>query len=331
MPTVLITGAAGFIGMHTTLRFLYNKWDVIGIDDLNDYYSVKLKQDRLRILETSKRYSTFRFFKKSLLDDDLFDLLNDYNFDAVIHLAAQAGVRYSIENPFTYQKTNIEGFLRIIDYVKERKIGKFIYASSSSVYGKTDEQPLKESADCSNPESFYAATKLSNELMASAYFNTHGLSSIGLRFFTVYGPWGRPDMAPMLFLNATRNKEAIKVFNFGNQSRDFTYIDDIVEAIYRIINKSENVVNGPLVFNIGNGKPVNLMDFIRIIEKESGVFLKKELVPAQPGDVEKTYADVSKLEGYIGCFSKTSIESGIVSLVRWFNEYYGIERNSPNS
>ena len=321
MPRVLITGAAGFIGMHTSIRFLQEGWDVVGLDNMNDYYSVSLKRDRLKeISSVSKDFGqSFKMFQADL-NSEVWKDLRSFAFEAVIHLAAQAGVRYSIENPQAYLESNVLGFQRVLDFVKTTKVQRFVFASSSSVYGTTSVEPFKETESCNDPESYYAATKKMNELMAKSYFKVHQISSIGLRFFTVYGPWGRPDMAPMLFADAALNNKPIKVFNYGNQSRDFTYIDDIVEGIYRIINLS-SFPKGARICNIGNGTPVQLLQFIKFIEKATSVKLKKQFMDAQKGDVVDTYADTSSLKKLTGYVPKVKLEMGIRRFVEWYVDY----------
>ena len=322
MPRVLITGAAGFIGMHTAIRFLKEGWEVVGLDNLNDYYSVSLKRDRLNEISNaaSKLESTFTMFEQDL-NSSVWKDLEPIDFDAIVHLAAQAGVRYSIENPRAYLESNILGFQAVLEFVSEKGIERFLYASSSSVYGKNSLQPFSEKAPCNSPESYYASTKRANELMAKSYFHTEGLSSIGLRFFTVYGPWGRPDMAPMLFAKAGAENQTIKVFNHGKQERDFTYVDDIVEGIFRL-STIENFPHQSLVCNIGNGSPVGLMDFISTLEKSIGKELKKEYVDAQKGDVESTYADTSLLESLVDYKAKVGLEKGIPLFMDWYRSYF---------
>jgi len=321
MPRVLITGAAGFIGMHTSIRFLQNGWEVVGLDNLNDYYSVALKRDRVKEIESISRKfgQLFRMFEADL-NSEVWNELKSFDFQAIVHLAAQAGVRYSIENPKAYLESNVLGFQKVLDYVKETQVKRFVYASSSSVYGKDSKQPFNENEACNNPESYYAATKKMNEHMAKSYFNTHNVSSIGLRFFTVYGPWGRPDMAPMLFTKAAYDNEPIKVYNHGNQSRDFTYIDDIVDGIFSIIAMAE-FPKFAEVCNIGNGSPVGLINFIEQIEANTSSILKKDFVDAQKGDVAQTYADTTKLFNLTGYKPKTSLETGIEKFINWYKAY----------
>jgi UDP-glucuronate 4-epimerase len=321
MPRVLITGAAGFIGMHTSIRFLKEGWDVVGLDNLNDYYSVSLKRNRLKEISKvgSRLGCTFQMFETDI-NSSVWNDLESVDFDAIVHLAAQAGVRYSIENPRAYLESNVFGFQKVLDYVKKTQVKRFVYASSSSVYGKDSKQPFNENEACNNPESYYAATKKMNEHMAKSYFNTHNVSSIGLRFFTVYGPWGRPDMAPMLFTKAAYDNEPIKVYNYGNQSRDFTYIDDIVEGIFSLIAMVE-FPKFAEVCNIGNGSPVGLMNFIEQIEANTSSILKKDFVDAQKGDVAQTYADTTKLFKLTGYKPKTSLETGIEKFINWYKVY----------
>ena len=324
MPRVLITGAAGFIGMHTSIRFLKEGWDVIGLDNLNDYYSVNLKEDRLKeIKKSSEEFDKEFLFYQEDLNSDIWDELNSVKIDSLVHLAAQAGVRYSIENPRAYLESNILGFQKVIEFVLRKNIDRFLYASSSSVYGKNSKQPFSESEPCNSPESYYAATKRANELMAYSYSKTQGLKSIGLRFFTVYGPWGRPDMAPMLFAHAAFKKNTIDVFNYGKQKRDFTYVDDIIEGIYSLVIK-DNYESDYLLMNIGNGSPVGLLDFISTIEKYSCP-IDKKMVAAQMGDVEVTYADTSLLSKTVGYKSKYNLDTGIQIFMNWFKNYFNYE------
>ncbi len=325
MARVLITGAAGFIGMHTSIRFLKEGWDVIGLDNFNEYYDVKLKRDRVENVKTFARCKTFSKFKllKADLNSSVWDELEKIKFDAVVHLAAQAGVRYSLENPDAYLKSNVLGFQRVLEFIKNCEIQRFVYASSSSVYGQSSKQPFHEDEDCNDPESYYAATKKMNELMAKSYYNTYNLSSIGLRFFTVYGPWGRPDMAPMLFTKAAFSNEQIKVFNYGNQRRDFTYIDDIVEGVLQLILMTKFPFKAEIC-NIGNGSPIGLMDFIGQIENVTSLKLKKDFVMAQKGEVSETYADTSKLFELTGYKPKICLNDGIKNFIAWYKNYYKI-------
>lgn len=322
MPRVLITGAAGFIGMHTAIRFIQDGWDVIGLDNFNEYYSIDLKKDRCEeIVKVAKKEGlSFSMYYEDLNSQVWNELLN-IRIDAFIHLAAQAGVRYSIENPRAYLDSNILGFQSVLEFVKAKKIKKFIYASSSSVYGKNSKQPFTESQLCNTPESYYAATKKANELMAYSYFKTEKVCSIGLRFFTVYGPWGRPDMAPMLFMNAAMKNDEINIFNFGKQKRDFTYVKDIVESIYKLIIEVE--FTACEVLNIGNGKPIGLESFIDLIERFAGVKIKRKYVEAQKGDVTETFANINLLREKINYVPQTKLEDGLESFVSWYKSYYG--------
>jgi UDP-glucuronate 4-epimerase len=322
MPRVLITGAAGFIGMHTSIRFLNSGWEVIGLDNINDYYSVVLKRNRLKEISrvSAELGRTFKICEADL-NSTIWQELDSIEFDAVVHLAAQAGVRYSIENPRAYLESNVLGFQSVVEFVEKHSISRFVYASSSSVYGKSSVQPFTETESCDQPESYYAATKKSNELMAQSYYKTKGISSIGLRFFTVYGPWGRPDMAPFLFAKAAFKREPIKVFNYGNQKRDFTYVGDIVEGIFISIEGFDKV-NGAEIFNIGYGAPTGLMDFISAIESATGRKLEKSLVEAQLGDVEVTYANTQKLQFTFGYSPKVGLEEGVSNFIEWFKSYH---------
>jgi UDP-glucuronate 4-epimerase len=324
MPRVLITGAAGFIGMHTTIKFLREGWEVFGLDNMNDYYSVELKRKRIKeiryVSEQSKIY--FRFFEEDL-NSSVWNSFSDYRFDALIHLAAQAGVRYSLENPGAYLQSNILGFQKVMEFVEKQKIERFVYASSSSVYGKSSKQPFSEQEACNKPESYYAATKISNELMAYSYFKTKGVHSVGLRFFTVYGPWGRPDMAPYIFAEAAFCERPIKVFNHGNQKRDFTFIDDIVEGIFLSVSKF-NCVNGAEVFNIGYGSPTGLKEFINEIENATNRTLSKRYLDAQLGDVEVTFANTNKFAEYFGYRPKFDLNEGVEKFISWYKIYHNL-------
>ena len=330
MKAILVTGCAGFIGFHVTKALLENGKRVIGIDSLNDYYDVQLKIDRLREIGIDFKVSNstsplsienFDFYHADISEPLTWELLSNFKIDGIIHLAAQAGVRYSLENPMAYLKSNIIGFQRVIDFALMVN-GPFIYASSSSVYGLNSKQPFLETESCNNPESFYAATKKSNEMVASSYFSTKGLKSVGLRFFTVYGPWGRPDMAPMLFAKAANGNGEIKVFNGGNQSRDFTYIEDIVEGIFAVFSKFHEKINGAEVLNIGRGEPVSLIDFINLVEMNFGTKFNKILMPKQPGDVNVTYASTLKLQELFGYEPNVTLENGISKFANWYKSYY---------
>ncbi|WP_340106947.1 NAD-dependent epimerase/dehydratase family protein [Rhodohalobacter sp. 8-1] len=343
MKKILVTGAAGFIGYHLSQRLVREGFHVTSLDNLNDYYSTDLKYARLRELgisgasENSVHYGkpvesdgndTFRFLKADLSDRETIEgLFRDTDFDAVINLAAQAGVRYSLENPHAYTSSNVEGFLNILEGCRSRNVEHLIYASSSSVYGADAEIPFNTADRVDTPVSLYAATKLANEHMAYTYSHLYGIPSTGLRFFTVYGPWGRPDMAYFKFANLMRSGKPIDVYNEGDMSRDFTYVDDIVESIFRLIprppkaSEDENGVANRL-FNIGNGSPVNLLEFIQILEKHMDVTAQKNMMPMQPGDVERTWADVTDLFDYIDYRPKVNIEEGIERFMEWYKEYY---------
>lgn len=324
MPRLLITGSAGFIGMHTAIRFLNEGWDVIGLDNMNDYYSVGLKRSRVKEIRDVAKYELREFtLFESDLNSVIWDTLKKVKFDAVIHLAAQAGVRYSLEKPRAYLESNVLGFQSVIEFVKEQSIDCFVYASSSSVYGKSSKQPFCETEACNQPESYYAATKKSNELMAQSYYKTARVHSIGLRFFTVYGPWGRPDMAPFLFANAAFKDQTIKVFNHGRQKRDFTFIDDIVEGLYLSVENFHNV-QGAEVFNLGFGSPVGLMEFITEIESATNKVLIKSFVDAQLGDVEITYADTKKFASTFNYSPKIGIAEGVSKFIDWYKSYYDL-------
>ncbi len=347
--TILITGGAGFIGFHLIQKLLNEGFVVIGLDSINNYYDINLKYDRLKLLgfskeqieygkiSTSSKTSLSSFIKLNLEDrSGLESLFKSHQIDFVCNLAAQAGVRYSITNPHTYIESNIVGFVNLIECCRYFTIEHFIYASSSSVYGLNKKMPLSTNDPVDHPISLYAATKKSNELMAHTYSHLYDLPTTGLRFFTVYGPWGRPDMALFLFTDAILNNRPINVFNKGDMLRDFTYIDDIVEGLYRVINKkptgNENwnaetgnisVSTAPYkVYNIGNSNPVRLMDFISAIEESLHKKAEINFLPMQPGDVKMTFADVSDLEEDLNYKPNTSIRSGIDSFVSWYKSYY---------
>jgi len=327
---LLVTGTAGFIGFFTANRLLKNNNYIVGIDSINDYYDQRLKNARLyetgvdpNIIEYNKEvrsatYPGYRFIKLNLEDKEaLSRLFEKEHFDKVCHLAAQAGVRYSIENPESYINSNLVGFANLLECCRHYGVKHLIYASSSSVYGANEKVPYSEIDRVDNPISLYAATKKANELMANVYARLYGISTTGLRFFTVYGPWGRPDMAPFLFAKAISCEEPIKVFNNGNLSRDFTYIDDIVEGLTKVIdNHPEDPENR--IYNIGCSHPVTLMEFIETLEKVIGKKAKKVFLPMQPGDVYQTYADTLKLERDFGYKPSTSLEKGISEFIQWY-------------
>lgn len=336
MPeTTLVTGSAGFIGCHTVLKLLSQGNRVVGLDNLNDYYDPGLKQARLKMLEGKEGYT---HVEGNIEDRDLVaDLFNTHGFTNVVHLAAQAGVRYSIENPFAYIDSNINGFITILEGCRHHKVEHLVYASSSSVYGLNALMPFSESHGVNHPVSLYAATKKSNELMAHCYSQLYALPTTGLRFFTVYGPWGRPDMALFLFTRAILEGEPIKVFNHGKMKRDFTYVDDIVEGVTRVLRKpaavdpkwdahdpAPNTSSCPYtVYNIGNHTPVELGTFITVLEAKLGIEAKKEMLPMQPGDVPSTTADVRNLFEAVGYTPSTPVEEGIANFVDWYRSYYG--------
>jgi len=333
---VLLTGAAGFIGYHTAQRLLDRGDTVVGVDNLNAYYSVDLKRDRVAQLLMAER---FTFYEQDLEDTArMEDLFRREAFDCVINLAAQAGVRYSLENPRAYISANINGFMNVLEGCRHAKTPQLIYASSSSVYGLNTKMPFSVNDNVDHPVSLYAATKKANELMAHTYAHLYGLPTTGLRFFTVYGPWGRPDMALFLFTRAILAGEPIKVFNDGQMRRDFTYIDDIVEGIVRLTDKPatanetwDSAAPDPgssrapyRLFNIGNNNPVPLMDFIGAIEEALGKEAQKEFLPLQAGDVPATYADIDALADYVGYRPGTPIDEGIRQFITWYRTYYGV-------
>lgn len=321
---ILVTGCAGFIGFHLCQRLIKEGYDVIGIDNLNTYYDVKLKKARLEILKKSALFS----FKKLDITNEkaIYRLFKKYQFHKVFHLAAQAGVRYSLINPRAYIDANINGFLNILEACKENKTQHLIYASSSSVYGGNKEVPFSVKQNVDHPVSLYAATKKANELMAYTYSHLYHLPTTGLRFFTVYGPWGRPDMALFLFADAILHDRPIKVFNYGKMKRDFTYIDDIIESLFRLIDKPSQEEVPYKVYNIGNGQPVDLEKFIEVIENKIGKKSKKDYKPLQPGDVPTTYADCKELIDTIHFCPGTSIEFGVNKFLEWYESYYKVSK-----
>tara|TARA_R110002072_G_scaffold1989_3_gene16455 strand:+ start:18446 stop:19417 length:972 start_codon:yes stop_codon:yes gene_type:complete len=320
---ILVTGAAGFIGMHTAQKLLQNGHEVVGIDNLNSYYPVSLKEDRLNIL---KRHEKFQFERIDISDLAFLQTkLKDHHFDAIIHLAAQAGVRYSFENPQSYISSNLQGFFNIIEFCRHQEIKNFVFASSSSVYGNREDVPFKESDRTVNPVSLYASTKICNEAMSYNYAYNHNITCVGLRFFTVYGPWGRPDMAPLKFLDKISKGETIDIYSDGNLLRDYTYIDDITEGIFNLFKWSLEQKEGTHeIFNIGSNKPYSVLEFVENLEKASGFQANKKFVPFQPGDVQKTYASVDKLIEATGYSPKTSLSDGLKELSNWFKDYYSL-------
>lgn len=333
---ILVTGCAGFIGFHLTRRLLNEGHTVVGIDNLNDYYSPALKAARMLMLGidvaatdhgTDIGCGAFTFIKADIADDSLYaDRLNGRTFDAVCHLAAQAGVRYSIDNPRAYISSNITGFFNMLEYCRRNPSGRFVFASSSSVYGNSAAIPYREEGCTDRPVSLYGATKKADEVMAYSYSSLYGIETVGLRFFTVYGPWGRPDMAPFIFTRAILEGTPIDVFNNGEMTRDFTYIDDIMEGICAVLLREPAVdKNDYHIYNIGNSNPVNLNDFIALIERLSGRAAVVRRLPMQPGDVRATWADTSRLRADYGYAPSTPLETGLRAFVEWFREYYGIQ------
>lgn len=346
---ILVTGAAGFIGFHLTKRLISEGYQVVGLDNINDYYSPELKYDRLKelgiiresVIENtvveSHSDKNLSFIKADLENKTIIEnLFEEEDFDVVVNLAAQAGVRYSLEDPHTYIDSNITGFLNILEAARHHSLGHLIYASSSSVYGANTSMPFSTKDNVDHPMSLYAASKKANELMAHTYSNLFNIPTTGLRFFTVYGPWGRPDMALFLFTEAIINNKPIDVYNFGNMERDFTYIEDIVEGIHRLIPKppsSNSRWTGQApdpstsfapyqIFNIGNSRPVRLMDFIEEIEHQLGFKAEKNMLPMQPGDVAKTWADVDDLFNHIDFHPQVGYKKGITKFIDWYTKYY---------
>ena len=335
---ILVTGAAGFIGMHTSERLLARGDEVVGVDNLNDYYDVRLKEARLARLQGKPG---FRFHKLSVEDrEGMAKLFADEMPQRVIHLAAQAGVRYSLVNPHAYIDANLQGFMNILEGCRHNSVEHLAYASSSSVYGGNTSMPFSEHDNIDHPVSLYAATKKANELMAHTYSHLFRLPTTGLRFFTVYGPWGRPDMALFLFTKAMLEGRAIDVFNNGQMVRDFTYIDDIVEGVIRVCDKpaapspvfdpsapDPGTSNAPYrVFNIGNSRPTPLMDYIRALEKSLGIEAKKNFLPMQPGDVPATNADTRELDAWVGFKPGTPVEEGVARFVDWYTRHHNVVR-----
>lgn len=335
--TILVTGAAGFIGYHLSLRLLNSGLEVIGLDSMNDYYDVRLKEDRLRRLQA---HDKFQWVRQDLIDHAALEtLFASSDISVVVHLAAQAGVRYSLVNPRAYVDSNVAGFLNMLEAARKHRVNHFIYASSSSVYGANVKMPFSVHDPVDHPVSLYAATKKANELIAHTYSHLYGLPTTGLRFFTVYGPWGRPDMAYFSFTKQIAEGKPITVYNEGKMMRDFTYIDDIVEGIVRLLDKppvaneewdrtnpDPSTSYAPyVVYNIGNNQPVELMKFIRTIEDCLGRQAIIDYKPMQPGDVQATYADIDELQRAVGFRPSTTIEEGIRKFTDWYKSYYGEE------
>ena len=337
--SILITGSAGFIGFHLCKKLLESGHNVIGVDNLNNYYDINLKiarNEQLNKITFNKKYN-FKFFKLDIKNkDELEKIFRNFDIHTVVNLAAQAGVRYSIKNPYAYINSNLSGYGNILEMSRNYHVKHFVYASSSSVYGGNKKMPFSEEDSVDHPVSLYAATKKANELMAHTYSHLYNLPTTGLRFFTVYGPWGRPDMALFLFTKSILEKKPIKIFNHGNMTRDFTYIDDIIESIFRVIKKiPKNNENFNMkypssssswapykIFNIGNSKPTLLMDFITAIENNLGIEAKKDFCDMQPGDVTCTSADTSKLEKWINFKPNTSVNKGIKEFINWYKDFY---------
>ncbi len=329
---VLVTGCAGFIGSHVSKKLLAQNITVIGIDILNDYYDVQLKKDRLKQL----KHDNFTFIKEDIANKDEIDaIFKQFKITHVINLAAQAGVRYSIDNPWAYLHSNLTGFLSILEACRHNSVKHLVYASSSSVYGGNNALPFNEEDSVDHPLSFYAATKKSNEMMAHSYSHLYKIPSTGLRFFTVYGPWGRPDMSPILFADKIYKGEQINVFNYGNHTRDFTYIDDIVQGVVRIVtqiprahatknaNATPNSSSAPFkIYNIGNNQPIKLLDYIHTLEKSIGKKAKIKLLPLQKGDVLDTLANVDDLMAAVGFSPNTDLQTGIHHFIKWYEDYY---------
>jgi len=334
---ILVTGAAGFIGYHLCEALIKQGHKVIGLDNINDYYDVTLKYARLQelgikkeaatvfteISQSTQHGSNMQFIRLNLEDrEELPKLFKTFNFDMVCNLAAQGGVRYSIENPEAYIDSNVTGFLNILECCRHHNVKRLVYASSSSVYGNSDKIPFTETANVDQPISLYAATKKSNELMAHTYSHLYNIETIGLRFFTVYGPWGRPDMAMFLFTDATINNIPIKVFNNGNLSRDFTYIDDIIQGVVNTLLKDSKNDSLYKLYNIGNGRPVQLLDFIESLEKVLDIAAIKNMLPMQGGDVHQTFADTSSLKHDYNYKPQIAVDKGIQAFVSWYKGFY---------
>ncbi|WP_223517326.1 NAD-dependent epimerase [Pseudomonas sp. GL-B-19] len=322
--TVLVTGAAGFIGFHTVKRLCQQGLEVVGIDNLNDYYSVELKQARLNEL---KSLPGFRFQKLDIVDKPaLMALFKEHAFTEVVHLAAQAGVRYSLDNPDVYAQSNLVGFLNVLEACRHYRPEHLIYASSSSVYGTNSKMPFSVEDAVDHPVSLYAASKRANEMLAHSYSHLYGIRASGLRFFTVYGPWGRPDMALFKFTKAILNGEPIDIYNHGEMARDFTYVDDIVESIARLREKppipGSDGEAANRIFNIGRGEPVPLLAFVDCLEKVLGIKARRNYLPLQAGDVIKTWADVSALADWVDFHPRVTVETGVAEFVKWYRHFY---------
>lgn len=334
---ILVTGAAGFIGYHLCEKLIAEGYEIVGLDNINDYYDVNLKYGRLNELgiqkdqvewnkvTESKKHKNFKFIQLNLEDKSEVDtLFKSQQFDLVCNLAAQAGVRYSLEKPFKYVDSNVTGFLSILEGCRNYGVKKLIYASSSSVYGLNEKIPFSVQDNVDHPISLYAATKKANELMAHTYSHLFDIKTIGLRFFTVYGSWGRPDMAMFLFTDAILNNKPIQVFNQGNLSRDFTYVDDIAGGMLSIVDafNKDSIQTKYKLYNIGNSKPVKLLDFIESLERATGITATKEMLPMQPGDVEKTWADTQELARDFNYKPNSDIDFGVAEFVKWYKDYY---------
>ena len=316
--TILVTGAAGFIGFHVAKRLLERGDAVVGVDNLNPYYDVQMKEGRLAIL---RNFGRFSFYREDIQNFDAMQRIFQKHEPGVIcNLAAQAGVRYSLKDPFSYQKSNLEGFLNLLELARAQGVENFVYASSSSVYGNNKKMPFSVEDRVDTPVSLYAATKKANELMAHAYSHLYGIPCTGLRYFTVYGPWGRPDMALFLFTDAILNNRSINVYNYGKMRRDFTYIDDIADGTLAALDRPVLYE----IFNLGNSNSVELMDFIGALEEELGKKAEKNMMPIQPGDVPETSADIEKTRKLLGFSPKTPVKVGIRNFVAWYREYFKV-------
>jgi UDP-glucuronate 4-epimerase len=317
--TTLVTGAAGFIGFYVSKALLERAEAVIGIDNLSPYYDVSLKKDRVEQIKSNPR---FTFYHEDISDIDILrGIFSEHRIDRICNLAAQAGVRYSLQNPFIYEESNLKGFLNLLEMARQFPVENFVFASSSSVYGNNTKLPFSTEDNVDTPISLYAATKKANELIAHAYSHLFDIPLTGLRYFTVYGPWGRPDMALFLFTNAILGGRPIDIYNFGRMKRDFTYIDDAVDGTISALNKPFKYE----IFNLGNSKTVGLMELIGIIEEELEVEAKKNFLPLQPGDVPETYADIEKTTRLLGFRPKTSIREGVKQFIAWYRHYYKID------